>query len=255
MNPILEHKKTYIIVSFTLAMIYAFLVGEQSIIFRIADGIIYSAIMFPVGNILWNIFRYALPSKKETGYLFIVLFTLSILTSVFIVGIESFVIYLCFPDCFKDFVPTIPVRLFITWLLFFIFRLFCISYLTEEKSPSNKEEPLPASTETIDRLTVRYGQQIKIIPVHDIIYFKADGDYVSIYTAEGHWLKEQTMKYTEKILPPDRFIRTHRSYIVNIHHIIRIERYGEQQLIVLSNGEKIKISNARYQALKQRLGL
>ena len=107
----------------------------------------------------------------------------------------------------------------------------------------------------IDRLTVRYGQKIKIIPIHEIIYVKADGDYVTIYTAEGHWLKEQTMKHTEDILPQDRFVRTHRSYIVNINHINRIERYSDQQLIVLSNGEKIKISNARYQVLKQRLGL
>ena len=255
MNPILENKKTYITVSFTLAMIYALLVGEQSIICRMADGIVYGMIMFPTGNILWNIFHYALPSKKETIYLFITLFTLSIITSVFIVGIESFAVYLCFPDCFITFTQTIPVRLFITWLLFVIFRLFYTSYLMEENIPIRSEEPVPVRTEMIDRLTVRYGQKIKIIPIHEIIYFKADGDYVDVYTAEGHWLKEQTMKFTEEILPADRFVRTHRSYIVNIHHISRIERYGEQQLIVLSNGEKIKISNARYQVLKQRLGL
>ena len=255
MNPILEHKKTYVTVSFTLAMIYAFLVGEQSIICRIADGMIYGMLLFPIGNLLWNIFRYALPSKKETGYLFIILFILSVIVSVFIVGIESFAFYLCFPDCFGNFFITIPLRLFITWLFVVIFRLFYTSYLIEENLPVNADEPLPTKTEIMDRITVRYGQKIKIIPVHEIIYFKADGDYVTIYTSEGHWLKEQTMKYTEEILPPDRFVRTHRSYIVNIHHISRIERYGEQQLIVLSNGEKIKISNARYQVLKQRLRL
>ena len=255
MNPILEHKKTYIIVSFTLAMIYALLAGEQSMICRVADGFIYGAILFPTGNILWNIFRYALPIKRDSVYPMIVLLTLSVLTSVLIVGIESFVLYLCFPDCFKGFVHTIPARLFISWLLFVVFRLFYTSYLAEANIPVRTAEPPPAPTEMIDRMTVRYGQKIKIIPIHEIIYFKADGDYVTIYTAEGHWLKEQTMKYTEEVLPPDRFVRTHRSYIVNIHHISRIERYGEQQLIVLSNGEKIKISNARYQVLKQRLGL
>jgi len=255
MNPILEHKKTYTLVSFTLAMVYALLVGEQSIICRVTDGIIYGIIIFPVGILLWNIFRYALPAKRETIYLLIVLVMFSVLTALLIVGMESFAVYLCFPDCLKDFAHTIPVRLFITWLLFVVFRLFYTSCLAEENIPIRVEESAPVSAEMIDRLTVRYGQKIKIIPVHDIIYFKADGDYVTIYTAEGHWLKEQTMKYTEEILPPDRFVRTHRSYIVNIHHISRIERYGEQQLIVLSNGEKIKISNARYQLLKQRLGL
>jgi len=255
MNLMLENKKTYIIVCFTLAMIYALLVGEQSVACRIADGIIYGIIMFPTGNILWILFRYAIPSKRGSVYLFIVLFAFSLLTSILVVGIETFAVYLFFPDCFGDFAHSIPVRLFISWLFFIIFRLFYTSYLAEENIPNRKKDPLPAQAEIIDRITVRSGQKIKIIPVNEILCFEADGDYVAIYTAEGRWLKEQTMKYTEDILPPERFVRTHRSYIVNIHHISRIERYGEQQLIVLSNGTKIKISNARYQVLKQRLGL
>jgi hypothetical protein len=255
MNPITEYKKTYIIACFTTAMMYALLVGEQTIICRATDGVIFGVILFSAGNMLWNIFRYAIPSKKESVYHLIILFTLAVLTSGFIVGIETFAIYLVFSDCLKDFAHTIPVRLFITLLLFIIYRLFYTSYLTEENSHRSDSESLPAPTAIIDRITVRYGQKIKIIHVNDILFLRADGDYVDIHTAEGHWLKEQTMKYTEEILPPDRFVRTHRSYIVNIHHISRIERYGEQYLMILSKGEKIKISNARYQILKQRLGL
>jgi hypothetical protein len=255
MNPIHEHKKAYVIGCFTLAMIYALLVGQQSIICRVTDGIVFGIILFPVGYILWYLFRYVIPSKKPSVYQLIVFFTLSILTSVFMVGIEAFVGYLCFPDCFQGFSQTIPVRIFICWLLFILYRLFYISYLTEENTIVSTNELPPLQTELIDRITVRYGNKIKIIPIHEIVFFRADGDYVSIHTAEGRWLKEQTMKYTEDILPPEHFVRTHRSYIVNIHHISRIERYGEQQLVILSNGEKIKISNARYQVLKQRLGL
>ena len=116
-------------------------------------------------------------------------------------------------------------------------------------------EPSKAVKSPIDRITVRSGQNIKIIPIDDIIFIKADGDYISIKTAYGNWLKEQTMKYTEDILPNDRFLRIHRSYIINLNHISRIERYGEKQLIVLHNNEKIKISTARYQVLKQVLGV
>ena len=255
MNPIIEHNKTYIIACFTTAMIYALLVGEQSLVCRAADGIIYGVILFPTGIMLWNIFHYAIPSKRGSGFQYILLITLAILISCLMVGIETFAIYLFFTDCFTDFAPTIPVRLFISMLLFIIYRLFYLSYLTEWNSTVSTNEPPPAQTEIIDRITVRNGHKIKIIPVNDILFLRADGDYVDIYTAEGHWLKEQTMKYTEEVMPPDRFVRTHRSYIVNIHHISRIERYGEQQLLILSNGEKIKISNARYQILKQRLGL
>lgn len=234
-------------------MIYALLVGEQAITCRVADGVTYGVILFLTGNILWNIFRYAIPLIRESAYQYIILFTLSVLTSVLIVGIESFVFFLFFSDFFIDYAHSIPVRLFISWLLFVIFRLFYTVCMAEETNIP--DEASTASMEIIDRITVRNGQRIKIIPVNDIIFLRADGDYVDIYTAEGHWLKEQTMKYTENVLPPDRFIRTHRSYIVNIHHISRIERYGELQLIILSNGEKIKISHARYQVLKQRLNL
>ena len=255
MNPIVENKKTYIIVCITTAMMYALLVGEQSIGCRVADGIIYGVILFSAGIMLWNIFRFAIPSTKESGYRFVLLFSLAILTSFFIVCIETFAFYLFFPTCFPDFAPSIPVRLFITLLLFVIYRLFYIVYQTEWNGLNSTNESSSTQPAIIDRITVRNGLKIKIIPVNDIHFLRADGDYVDIYTAEGHWLKEQTMKYTEEVLPPDRFIRTHRSYIVNIHYISRIERYGEQHLIILSNGEKIKISNARYQVLKQRLGL
>ena len=254
MNPVIENKKAYSIACLIAAMLYALLVGEQSILFRVVDGVIYGIVLFVVGYILWYIFRYAIQPKKQSIYSYIVLFTLSILTSVLLVGIESFALYLFFPTCFHDFTPSIPIRLFISWLFFIIFRLFYFSYPAWNCTIS-ADESSSTQTTIIDRITVRNGQKIKIIPVNDIHFLRADGDYVDIYTAEGHWLKEQTMKYTEEILPPDRFIRTHRSYIVNIHYISRIERYGEQHLIILSKGEKIKISNARYQVLKQRLGL
>ena len=254
MNAIFEHIKAYCIACFALAMLYALPIGELPIILRFADGVIYGIVLLVAGHILWHVFRYAIPSQKQSGYQYIVLFTLSILTSCVLVGTESFALYLCFPSYFSDFAPSIPGRLFISLLLFIIFRLFYIVYSTERNGAIDACE---SSTQTAvtDRITVRNGQKIKIIPVNDIHFLRADGDYVDIYTAEGHWLKEQTMKYSEELLPPDRFVRTHRSYIVNIHHISRIERYGEQHLIILSKGEKIKISNARYQVLKQRLGL
>ncbi|MDR2233479.1 MAG: LytTR family transcriptional regulator [Tannerella sp.] len=255
MNPLLESKKTMIIACVVPAMAYALLVGRQPMACRVADGVIYAAMLFLSGHLLWNIFRYAIPAKRMSAYQWMLLVALSVITILFVVGIETFTVFIVFPDCFADFVPSIPIRLFITWLLFVIYRLFYTAYLTEETILPVTGESLPATAQIIDRITVRSGNKIKIIPVGDIIFLRADGDYVDIYTAEGHWLKEQTMKYSEDILPPDRFVRTHRSYIVNIHHISRIERYGEQQLVILSNGEKIKISNARYQILKQRLGL
>lgn len=89
----------------------------------------------------------------------------------------------------------------------------------------------------------------------DINFIKAEGDYVMIASDTGHWLKEQTMKYYEQGLPSASFARIHRSYIVNVAKITRIERYGQQQQIELRNGEKLKVSSSGYKILKEKLKL
>ncbi len=271
-----EHRNSYITVCFVTAMIYAFVIGgDQSVLFCIVDGLIYGSILCLISFILWNIFRFAIPANSAPTYLLIFLSIFAILTSLFAVGIELFAIYLFFPNLFDLFAHTIPTRLFITLLISVIIRLFYTScheitksgnissiptsdsttgqHQTSILSP-NADSPTVISSPLTDRITVRSGQKIKIIPINDIIYIKADGDYISINTSEGSWLKEQTMKHTEDMLPTSHFVRIHRSYIININHISRIERYGEKQQIVLHNNEKIKISAARYQALRQVLG-
>ena len=261
MNLFDKYRKSYIAVCFAIAAIYAFALGENlPILFRVADVLLYGIILCAMSFVLWNIFRFSIPANYVLKYRLIFLPVLAVFVCLFVVGIESFVLYLCFPSLFGVFVYSIAARLFITFLLFIIIRLFYISYY-EKKTPTETllEEILPetATTETvsIDRITVRSGQSIKIIPIDEIIFVKADGDYISIHTDKGYWMKEQTMKYTEETLPTDRFVRIHRSYIVNINFISRIERYGYNMQVVLHNNEKIKISAARYQSLKQLLGL
>jgi len=250
MSPFNEYRKIYISVCFITAVIYAFVMGTgQPVIVYLTDGLIFGILLFVAGIILWNTFRFAIPVSYSPKYRNIFMVIFIIITGLLISGIETFAIYLCFPSSFNTYVLTLPVRIFLTWLLLFILYLLYLYYY--EIAKHVKIQPATA----IDRITVRNGQKIKIIPVDSIIYIKADGDYITIHTSEGKWLKEQTMKYTEDQLPANCFLRIHRSYIVNIHQISRIERYGEKQLIVLQNNEKIKISAARYQLLKQILGI
>jgi len=106
--------------------------------------------------------------------------------------------------------------------------------------------------ETIDRITVKTGQKLHIIPIQDIIYLKSDGDYVQIITKTGTHLKEQTMKYFETFLPQNQFVRIHRSYIVNVEHISCIESYEE---VALKNGQWLKMSASGHKLLKEALQL
>ncbi|MDR3268077.1 MAG: LytTR family transcriptional regulator DNA-binding domain-containing protein [Tannerella sp.] len=245
----------YIAACFVFAAMYAFLAGRQPVVCRAVDGAIYGLMLLFAGVVLWNMFRYAVLPGDRLPYRTVFLFLLSIPVTTCMLSVETAVMYLCFPSRFDDFLPSLPLRIFITLLWFVIVRLSYVAYGTRPKADVAPAVDIPPPPQPVERITVRAGQKIKIIPLEDILYLQADGDYVAIHTREGRWLKEQTMIYTEEMLPPDRFLRIHRSYIVNLRQISRIERYGEQQAIILHNGEKIKVSAARYPLLKQRLDI
>jgi hypothetical protein len=257
MNPFDKHRKACIAACLATGAVYAFSAGSQPAPYRMADACIYGCLLFFTGMTLRNIFRFAIPERQEPARRIVVLLSLAVLWSMATVGTESLAMYLVAPSLFRHFAATIPVRVFITLLIFAVMRLH---YLLRESSESayrgsaGKEEAPPVVAQPPGRITVRSGQKIKIIAIDEIIYIKADGDYVSIHTSEGCWLKEQTMKHTEGMLPPDKFMRIHRSFIVNAHHISRIERYGGRHQVVLHNRERIRISAARYQSLRQILG-
>ncbi len=106
------------------------------------------------------------------------------------------------------------------------------------------------------RVVVKTAGKIKIIPIEDIHYLEAADDYVKIHTHNGAFLKNRTMGYFEKVLDPTRFVRTHRSYIINIQQVTRIDPYEkDSHLCVLSSGAQVPVSKAGYVKLRAVLGL
>jgi two-component system LytT family response regulator len=107
-----------------------------------------------------------------------------------------------------------------------------------------------------ERIVVKTGGKIKIIMVAHIQYLEAADDYVKIYTAEGVSLKNKTMSFYEQALPADNFVRTHRSYMINVQEITRIDPYEkESHLAILKSGARIPVSKNGYSRLKAILGL
>jgi two-component system LytT family response regulator len=118
------------------------------------------------------------------------------------------------------------------------------------------EEVATQSPVQHDRIVVKTGTKVKIIPVHDVIYLEADDDYVSVHTAEGSFLKNKTMSFFEKVLDVRQFVRVHRSYIVAIDQITRIDPYEkDSHIAILKSGAKIPVSKSGYVKLKQVLGI
>jgi hypothetical protein len=173
---------------------------------------------------------------------------------------------------FTSLMPTIPVRILIGVLLFTILLMyshFVSGKQDEEEEPEmaieEEDEPdvlplpdeqLKEDSEMLERIAVKCGQKIHVILIPEIFYLQSDGDYVIIYTEKGKYLKEQTMKYFEEHLPKTKFVRVHRSCIVNVEMISRIELYKkQQQMLTLKNGLQIKTSVAGYKTLKLALQL
>jgi hypothetical protein len=174
-----------------------------------------------------------------------------------ICGLPVLAMYLYLPhERFLLFNEAIPLRVFVGILITIIF--FCWrktripAELTEETVQERKSGMAP-SGDYADKITVRAGNGIKVIPVEELLFIEADGDYISLVTDNGSWLKEETMKHVQESLSPSRFVRIHRSFIVNVAKINRIERYGQQQLIILNNGKSIRISASGYRTLKETL--
>ena len=112
------------------------------------------------------------------------------------------------------------------------------------------------STIQSNRIVVKDNGKIKIIPVTQVQYLEAADDYVKIITAEGHFLKKKTMQYFEDILPPQEFIRIHRSYIINAQLITRIDLHEkDSHLALLTTGQRLPVSKAGYAKLKEVLGI
>ncbi len=112
------------------------------------------------------------------------------------------------------------------------------------------------TTTTNNRIVVKDNGKIKIIPIAQVQYLEAADDYVKIITAEGSFLKKKTMQHFEDSLPPQEFIRIHRSYIINAALITRIDLHEkDSHLALLTTGARLPVSKAGYAKLKEVLGI
>ena len=125
-----------------------------------------------------------------------------------------------------------------------------------EKNTQDLLETASQSPAQSQRIVVKSGSKIKIIPVHDVLYLEAADDYVKIHTKEGYFLKNKTMSHFEQVLDPQQFVRSHRSYIVNVQQITRIDPYEkDNHVAVLKAGTQIPVSRSGYIKLREVLGL
>jgi two-component system LytT family response regulator len=107
----------------------------------------------------------------------------------------------------------------------------------------------------LHRVVVKDGTRIHIIPSGQLDYAEAQDDYVALRSGGKTYLKAQTISSLESSLDPDRFVRTHRSYLVNLERVTKVEPYTrDTRIVTLMDGTKVPVSRAGYLRLKELMG-
>lgn len=125
-----------------------------------------------------------------------------------------------------------------------------------EKMPAAQELAAAARPpqQFLERLVVKDGTKVTLIPVPKLDYAEAQDDYVALASQGKKHLKQQTITSLEACLDPKGFVRIHRSYIVNLERVVRIEPYGkDSRLAILSDGTRLPVSRAGYGRLQALL--
>ena len=234
----------------------------------LVDGLIHALVFGCLGLVLWSVVKFGNFNALTFYQRLINQIALALLSITIWLSVSYGLFYLIFDEKLSElFIPILPIRGLIGLLLYLIITL-CFKGAIKQPIPTeeNIQENTPTveeikpkkdvETELLERIAVKSGTKIHVVMVPEILYLQADGDYVQIFTTNGKYLKEQTMKFFEEHLPENQFVRVHRSVIVNVEMISRIELYEKQnQLLTLKNGQQIKTSPAGYKALRIALNL
>lgn len=139
------------------------------------------------------------------------------------------------------------------------FKTAIDKFLEQHGETRNNLAPLMDSIrqdQSLQRVVIKDGSKIRIIPLHEVFMLEAADDYVKVHTANGVYLKKKTMQSFEASLPGNQFIRLHRSYMVNISQITRIEPFEKEgHVALLRAGQQVPVSKSGYQKLKEILDI
>jgi len=262
----LQYGLLWVVYALVQALVFAWIV-PVSFWTLLADGLIHAAIFAALGVLLWTVLKFGNFQVLTVYQRLMNHFALALLCISIWLSSGYGLLYVLFDvNTAAVFIPFLPIRGLLGLLIYVqISQQFMIALhqleepvfsLQEEVAKDETAITKVTQTEVLERIAVKSGSKIHVILVPEVIFLQADGDYVQIITAQGKYLKEQTMKSFEEQLPENQFVRVHRSVIVNVEMISRIELYEKQnQLLTLKNGQQIKTSPSGYKALRMALNL
>jgi len=256
-----------IIIAQLLMIFYYFgIYAGDSSLMRIIDSGICNILQAVCILGLWHPVRFY-GSIKNVPLFLLFHITLFLISGIIWIGLGYCVTqYLILPNSIlytPYFLTVLPIRIVAGIFIYIIFIMAYYLLLSRSELKARKlsaedkiTESSPVPVEKLTRIIVKKNSEYHFIPVNQIRYIEANGDYVLIYADSNRYLKDQTMKYWETHLPDDNFVRIHRSFIVNIEAIAKIELYEKEIYKVhLKNGDVLKASSTGYKLLKQKMNV
>ena len=129
------------------------------------------------------------------------------------------------------------------------------SRLGEGRPPAELAKGARDPEQRPQRIVVKDGPRVHVIPIDKLDYVEAQDDYVALHSGGKSYLKQQPIAAVEEMLDPARFVRIHRSAIVNLERVARIEPYGkESRIAILTDGARLPVSRAGYARLLEVMG-
>lgn len=240
---------------------YGLLTGYASLGWNaaLADSLLSTVLFFTAAYLYWPVAE----SLKITQ----VLVPIAVAIQGGWIGLDFVILRLGGLETQTEFMATLPFRLLFGLLGWTILAQWYNEVrrreeqaeveLPEPNTPADESgASLAPAVEWLDRISVKNGTHIHLIPIQEVWYLQAGGDYVTLTTPSGEHVKEQTLKYFETHLPPASFVRIHRSCIVNVQQIVRVELFGKESYQVkLKCGVSLRASLTGYKLLKERLSL
>lgn len=246
----------------------------------VLEGLFSSLMLAGLTVLLWFVLRFTRLSGKTPAIRFFNHLALMALLLLVWLGTEHLLLYILVqPNLFSQLVSIMPLKLVVgSLVLLFMVQQYSHKGSEQEANTRNggqaiyggheisngheisDEEPdmlekAEKTQQPVDTITVKTGTNIHLIPVNELLYLQAEGDYVLLYTAQTRYIKEETMKHLESQLPAT-FVRIHRSYLVNTTAISRLELYEKQRyLVTLKSGHQLRVSASGYRVLKEKLQL
>jgi two-component system, LytTR family, response regulator len=122
--------------------------------------------------------------------------------------------------------------------------------------PAGALEPASPASPRQERLAVRMGSRVVLVPVAEVDWIESEGDYARIHAANGSHLVSTRMHALEERLDPGGFLRVHRGVIVNLARIGELQRDRDGGgTLVLRSGVRLRVARGRWEALERALAL